>query len=197
MAATYDVAVDLDSGHVCACCEEPISMLEEVLCLEVVLPVKLDVVKYYILEDDTGGYAYEPYFFHVDCWVGEVEEALCTVIEDTSPALDSRGIIECEGCTSDIFAWETCGIVSIGEFTRIPQSQDGTYPPRFVPYEIKSRPFCVSCLHTINEQILEMWEGGITHRGACEEGISCRCWRYESCNEPGKAHCRMFDEVDG
>lgn len=198
MVAAHDVAVDLDSGHVCALCDERINMLDEALCLEVVLPAKPADVEYYILEDNEGNYAYEPYFFHLTCWVEEVEGQLNDSIEDDAPVLDSSGIVECEGCTSDILAWETCGTVTVGEFKYLEQSQDGAYEPRFVPYPgIKSRPFCVACLSRINTEILEMWPEGVTHLGACEDGVACRCWRYGSCNDPGQPHCRLFDNVDG
>lgn len=198
MVAAPDVAVDLDSGHVCALCNEQIDMMDEVLCLEVVLPSSQNLVaQYFILENDQGEYAYEPYFFHAHCWKDDVEEQLNEAVDDQEPIMDPNGVVECDGCTSDILEWETCGILTPGDFRYLEQSQDDEYSPRFVPYpNTRSTALCISCLARINEEMLEMWENGITHAGACDEGVHLRCWRYQSCDSPGKYGCRLFDGLD-
>lgn len=194
MVAAFDIGLNLDSGHLCGYCGEPILILEEAVLLEVVYIAKTyEGVQYYAIEDEHGNYAYEPYFFHHNCWDEEVENSLCEYIEDEPPVLDSRGIAECDGCTSDIFPWETSGVLHLGDFQRSDKNPDGTYRIKFIPYETqKSRPLCIACLALINEDILEMWEGGITHQNACPHGIQSRCWRHNGCEDPGQDGCRLF-----
>lgn len=192
------IVMNLETGYDCAYCGKGIRILEEVMCIEVTLPAKVQDVEYYVLEDEEGEYAYDPYFFHLNCWEEGLENDLNDRIEDREPIMCEGGIVECDGCTSDILPWEATGKLSVGEFRKPERSQDNDFAPRFIEYEnVKPRAFCVSCLHTINSEILEMWEQDITHRGACEEGVHCRCWRYESCDDPGQPGCRLFDEVDG
>ncbi len=193
MVAAFDLRPNLDSGHCCAHCGEPILLLDEAVLLEVAFVAKTDCVEYFTVEDENGNYAYEPYFFHHRCWEEDVENVLCEYVEEETPVLDGRGVAECEGCTSDILPWETSGVLHLGEFQRSERDPDGEFRIKFVQYETqKSRPLCIACLALINEDILEMWEGGITHRGACPQGVQIRCWRNGACDDPGQEGCRLF-----
>jgi len=197
MVAAFDVDVSLDSGHVCALCSKEIDILEEVACLEVVYPsIQSGMLEYLVVPDEVGDYAFDPYFFCLNCWEEEMENLLCTARELEPPVEDARGIVECAGCTSDILPWETSGVIHLGDFRRPERDPDGDSKPTFVPYDMVPKPFCVSCLAVTNGDILEMWEGGITHMGACEDGVHARCWRYECCEEPGKIGCRLFNTAD-
>jgi hypothetical protein len=198
MVAAWDVgALNLGSGHVCAHCSQELEVLEEALLLQVAYPAKPNgSMEYYIAEDEQGEFFYEPYFFHLSCWEEEVENSLYALRDDEPPVLDERGIVECDGCTSHILPWELSGVLTLGEFQRATRAPDGSAGISFVPFDtVKERPYCISCLTLINEEVLEMWENGITHRGACEEGVHARCWRYACCEEPGKTGCRLFNDV--
>ena len=195
MVAAFDVTPQVDSGHLCGQCGQMITLMEEVVLLEVVYINKTDQVEFYAAEDDHGNYAYEPYFFHHSCWEDDVENVLCEYMdqEELSPVLDGRGIAECDTCTSDILPWETSGVLQLGEFQLSDKNPDGTHRVKFVQYDSqRNRPICIACLNTINEEILEMWEGGVTHQGACEEGVQSRCWRTGGCDDPGKPGCRFL-----
>lgn len=194
MDASFDIITQVETKQICAYCSKSIDMLEETVLLQVVLPAKRDgKMEYYILENDEGGdYAYAPYFFHIDCWVDEVERELHDLLKDDPPVmLCGNSIVTCDGCTSDILPWETSGLLTFGDFQRSQRTPEGVHHAVFVPYEAAStRPLCIACLALINSEVLELWEDGITHRGACEDGIKSRCWRYEVCEDPQEG-CRL------
>ena len=193
LVAVWDVTQLGMSGQVCADCGEEIGILEEALCLQVAYPVTKD--QWIEAEGNEGEYLYTPHFFHVACWADEIDHPLEELLtqEEMEPVLHGDGVVECECCTSDILSWELSGLLELGEFQ---QSERGEREIVFVPYEGSRKiAICISCLHTINEDLLELWEEGVTYGGCCSLGLELRCWRTGVCNDPGGPECRLYNEL--
>lgn len=192
LVAAWDVALEPMSGQVCAECGEEFGLLEEVVLLQVAYPVEKG--SWILAEGEGGEYLYEPHFFHTACWADDVDAPMEEVLGDAEPVLDRRGIVECGVCTSDILSWELSGLLTIGEFQRSERAERSI---TFVPYQEQMEiGICASCLYSINEEVLELWEDGFTYGGCCPLGLELRCWRDgRVCNSPGGPECRLYNEL--
>lgn len=177
---TYDLN---PTEHNCASCGEALSYTEEVFLLSVVQAQLIDGrIEYYDVLDDSGDFAYIPYFFEFVCWES-IEEDLKDRAKDVPPIVDNQSLLECAACESDIRAWETLGLVSFGELHSSRRTPDG--PSTIFTEMGDKRHVCISCLYTIND-VGQFWENGMSEGypgyKACEEGIHARCWRMETCS---------------
>lgn len=169
-----------ESEHACAFCSEDIHSVEELQMLQVVYPnLPNGKVEYYDIESDSGGYQYQPRFFHLQCWE-EVEEQLNEILEEYDPFADETGICECCICGAGILAWETTGLLSFGELRRAQRMPNGESTFYFDECNVDPRVICIACLWTINHELVKLWDE-VNHNGECEEGTLYRCWRDSNC----------------
>lgn len=146
-----------ESEHACAFCGEDIHSVEETRLVQVVYATS-DPSSFCIIENDEGEFQYKPYFFHFICWE-DVQESLEEIVGDREPVLrdESRAVLECNGCASDIYAWDTVGLISFGEFRRPHRRPNNE--STFIFDECNSTPhiLCLSCLNAVNHEVIEMW----------------------------------------
>ncbi len=167
------------AGHRCALCSKRIMLTDSVAQLEVVYPAvgPNGILAGYAIEGDDGGYEYDPYHFHLECW-DELHQQFFEEDNDAPPVYDPArlGIVECLFCSSDIRAWETSGMVSYGEIRRSQRSPNDQPTTYFELLDPERCFICLPCLWTVNKERLDMWTK-VTHVGECEEGMHMRCWR--------------------
>lgn len=183
-----------ESAHECAYCGEDIHSVEELQLLQVVYANRVNgKLEFYAIEDERGEYLYKSKFFHFMCWE-EVQEGLAEITEDQEPPICDeieRRACECDSCTADIRHWETTGMVQFGELRRAKRMPNGDSTLYFDECNTAPRTFCISCLRTINHEVLEMWPE-ISHAGECAEGTLYRCWRDGGCRHG----CRRLDAAE-
>jgi hypothetical protein len=179
--------------HGCAACGDPISFTEEVFLLKVVQAQLIDgcSIEYHDVFNDTGSFAYEPYFFEFMCWE-TIEEELNEHFEDFPPIADPGGLLECATCASDIPPWEIFGLITFGELHCAKRTPNGSPTTIFADMQ-GYKHICISCLHLLNE-VNSFWTNPlqpIPGLDTCEEGIYSRCWRSGNC--PCEATIQMVN----
>lgn len=169
-----------ESEHTCGNCNKDINSVDEIRLVQVVYTTT-NPDEFCAIENDKGEYQYQPYFFHFGCWE-DIQEQLEQLLENQEPVFadESKAVFECDGCTSDIYAWESIGLLSFGEIRRASRMPNGE--STFIFDECNSTPnvICIACLWRINHEIIEMW-GELSHNGECSTGMRIRCWRDGDC----------------
>jgi hypothetical protein len=180
---TYLSALDetQPSGHVCADCGEPLGLTDEVWMVGVAQPHHLNnkVFYYPVLDEEDGGFMFEPFFFCFDCWEGHYA-ALREEVSDDLPVEDAASASECLCCGSGIRDWEYAGVFTLGEFRSSRRSPNGVRGAKFVEIQ-KTEALCLYCLVLINTGHIEMWDD-VSQFDECADCIQMRCWRYGSCD---------------
>lgn len=173
----------LEIGQLCGECGEDIHVTDDVYLLQIVTPNYIDgTFNYWVVQSEKGEYAYDPYFFHQSCWADTCTEWEENAEEPLPKVLshDQQYVIgACVLCESHIQLSETSGLLVGGSFTRSPRSPGGESSVEFEPSE-EPMLICISCLHDLNTNGLEMWPYiGLTN--ICEAGLKSRCWRTGAC----------------
>lgn len=178
-----------ETGHGCSMCGKPLELGEEIAILTVGFPTAgqigvtpsgpvegfIDIEPLESMEEGEDKYLYEPHLFHRECWK-EIESDWEADIADKKPVFDNRQLIECDLCTSCILVGETTGVVRIGRLAISNRRPHGSHSLT-LSETAEAEHVCVACLAGINEDHLEMWDEGISHDNACEQGVKERCWR--------------------
>lgn len=171
---------DLETEHVCSHCGDNLELVDEILLLQVIYPNRTNEGNaYFIVEDDVGDYAYTPQYFHLQCWE-EIAADLDGYNEEREPFFEPEDLWECDSCTSSINRWETTGMLNEGELRQSRREPNGEPTIYFDTCNIKPRFYCASCLRTVNDDIIELWDT-FSHNGECAEGTRQRCWRLGTC----------------
>lgn len=166
--------------HNCAYCDERIYVCDEVILVQIVYPnFVVDHIELYDIDNGCGGFEYEPWFFHLDCWESVMEE-LDELTEDAPPMLDPLSIFDCSHCKSGIRPWESSCLVTPGEFHRSPRAPNGVQDIHFEACLGEPQLLCTACIAMINDELFEMWED-FSHNGECTQGAYRRCWRGNCC----------------
>lgn len=166
------------SGQICSDCEEELLLGEGAVVIQVVLPQLVEGrVTPQDFENPDGSYAYEPFTFHPHCWEvlyerlqEELEEQCC------NPVLDTRAFGKCDACNSSLLLGEPTGLVEYGLLStsrRVPNGQPSVV---FNKGDVR-KLLCLCCMRTLNELVIEMWEGGISYHGECAVCTYERRWR--------------------
>ncbi|GAF95522.1 unnamed protein product [marine sediment metagenome] len=170
--------------HGCASCEDQLFLTDELVLVQVVYTNALpDRIECYDIDNGEGGFTYEPYFVHLDCWENFMEE-LDELTEHTPPTPDLLSIYDCSQCKSGIRAWETSCLVTPGELRRSPRAPEGVQGIHFDNCLGEPQLICISCITRMNDEVFEMWED-FSHNGECSEGSHIRCWRGNACHDNG------------
>jgi hypothetical protein len=182
-----------DSGRVCSDCEEAIYNSDGVVLVQVVLPQVVEgrVVLQDFEEPVTGGYAYEPFLFHEQCWGSNYDVLLEYLEEECCEAVPTpHSFSTCAACGSGLLPGEPTGLLSYGTLSVSPRT------PNFEPSVVFTRGqrhqlLCLSCLRTVNEEVIEMWTT-LSYAGECALCTYERRWRTNTpCDHD------LEDEEDG
>jgi len=162
----------------CPQCDKNIHLGEEVVVLRVIRPEGFDpatgVTFSDFLDEEEDDFLYTPFTFHRACWA-EVFTDYEESIKDDKPVLAAGGVVECDGCTSDIMRGEVTGLVTPGTLVLSRRRPNGE-PALGLSAVTASLYICIACLVGINTSHLEMWEG-LSQDGECDNGLKERCWR--------------------
>ena len=176
------VEIPYMTEHCCASCEDQLFLTDEVVLLQVVYANFTGTqIECYDIDDGVGGFIYEPYFLHIDCWE-ELIEGLGELTEDCPPLLDPMSIFDCSHCKSGIRSWESSCLVTPGELRRSPRSPTGVQNVHFDACLGEPKLLCISCIAQMTEEVVEMWDD-LSHHGECPEGTHRRCWRGNECHD--------------
>jgi hypothetical protein len=168
-----------ETGQICSDCGKAVEFNEETWLLQVMIvhqhggvPVLADAVDE---ESDDGDYLYEPHFFCTSCW-NTMYEAHRRDIKDDLPVPDQHGSFECAACGSDIRSGELVGSAMLGEFLISNREPSGVRGPKF--FSSKNPDIlCLHCISLLNSELIEMWPGGVSLYGECQDCLQQRCWR--------------------
>lgn len=173
------------SGEFCASCGDMLALNEEIFLAEIVYATYTNGhINCFNVLDDDGDLEYEPLYFQWGCMEQLVDE-LKDFIENRPPIPDeAHSILKCNHCHSGIRSMEKFCRIRCGELRPSARQPDNNrIAVEF--YDISTEEaICLSCLYHVNTECLELWGGGVTQNGACEEGIHARCWRWGSCPCP-------------
>lgn len=172
--------ISYNSGKHCAECGNELLLTESAALIQIVLPQLTEArqVIYLPFEGADGGFAYEPYFFHAECWAAN-EEALDNLLSeyDCHAVHDDYSFMTCKLCHSGLRLNEPAAMVSHGEIRASRRSPDGggtgaTFHTHPNGVEI----LCLSCIRSLNDEIMEMWDH-ISYSGECPSCTYDRIWR--------------------
>ncbi len=170
--------------HACAYCDDWLYITDELILVQVVYTNFLeDHIECYDIDDGQGGFVYDPWFYHLDCWESVMEE-LDALTEGQPPVVDPLGHYDCSQCGSGIRAWETSCLVTPGELRRSPRAPNGVPGIHFDNCLGDPQLLCISCSLQLNDEVFEMWDV-FSHNGECSEGTHRRCWRDNNCHDIG------------
>ena len=183
IAQEVSAEVNLETDNVCADCSKSICLLEEAVLIQVVYPSsRTGQVELHPVLSETGGYLYEPYLFHQNCWFNVIDQ-LREERRDIPPIPDLQGlsICKCFDCKSDVREGEVSGVAIWGDLRRSPRSPNGM---NAIYFQATKAPhlMCISCMLCINDGVIELWENGISQNDECSDGTHGRCWRDNGCN---------------
>ncbi len=173
------------TGHECADCSEELLVTDEVVLVQIVLPA-LDQqgrVSYPPFLNPQGEYAYDTFFFHQSCWMGN-EETLRESLEDEGlePVGDQYSFCGCTICQSGIRLNEPSLLVQPGEMQSSQRSPNNERALTFVSYTGQTELWCLSCTRAVNDEVIEMWDS-ISYQGECVGCTHDRNWRIgEMCH---------------
>lgn len=172
--------------HICAgdSCGAALYLAEDVILLQVVLPQQIENQVVYVPFTSNGTYAYEPYFMHEHCWQ-EYYESLHEFLQDLDVQVveDPYSSLLCEACGSSIRFGEPSCLVSFGLLEANKRNPDNKQSVTYHTNE--TQLLCLSCIRTFNEEVLELWESGISYYGECAMCTHERVWRTnEVCQHP-------------
>lgn len=165
--------------HKCPACDDRHDLGEEILLIQVVRSRKESGTLQFWAPEEGDRFAFQPKFLHIWCW-DEAELDLRKEIRSQDRVEDSRSALDCAVCGSGVFEGEVMGLVSPGSFEVADQCPDGRGTVTF-EHAGTPVPVCTSCMRSINEYVLNLWEENPTEVGECEEGSAKKCWRYQSC----------------
>lgn len=169
----------LRTACICAVCgeDDPLTFTEEVFHLQVTQLQMFngEPVFHPVINEETGDFQFDPYFFHFGCWE-DIEENLKEELEDVPPIQDPLSVFKCKICGSGIREWEYAGQLTYGELHASRRSPDGEKTERF-QVGGRSDILCIHCLATANNEELEMWPD-ISQQGECLDCTLARCWRH-------------------
>lgn len=175
----------------CTECDRTILFLDEVMLLELVVPVPNPddgTITFQPLVDENGEYTHSPAFFDLDCWDG-VEHSLKHDIRHAEIVHHVKGIVVCDICSSDILPWETMARARWGEIHASNRSPNGEDSQVFSTCNCDTEVhICVACTARLPQHV----DGGQHHMWgqlippfmdgyACQGGIRSRCWRQPTC----------------
>jgi hypothetical protein len=171
--------INYDSEKLCPECGKNIMLTEAAVLLQIVMPTanELRQVLYMPFERADGGYAYEPYFFHAECWAAN-NEALDKLLSeyDCHAVHDDHSFMTCKLCCSGLRVGEPAALVSHGELRASQRSPDGIHTPTFYTYPNGRELLCLSCIRSLNEEIMGLWDH-ISYSGECPGCTYDRIWR--------------------
>lgn len=168
----------VESGHTCSACNENIHLTEEIYMLKVVVPSITDKIQYSDIVAEDGDFLYEPLFFCYNCWE-ELIETIKEWVEDSPPVDDAHSIFNCSICNSGIRQGEVMSVSAFGEMHITRRSPDGITGTRtFEICDDDPTKVCIHCLRMIDEDSVDLWNGGVSQLNECREGTAVRCWRY-------------------
>jgi hypothetical protein len=171
--------ISYNSGKLCPECGKELMLTEAAVLLQIVVPQLNEArqVFYLPFEGADGGYAYEPYFFHADCWAAN-NEALDTMLTeyDCRAVHDDYSFMTCKLCHSGLRLNEPAALVSHGELRASRRSPDGNSAPTFHTHPNGRELLCLACIRTLNDEIMEMWKH-ISYSGECTSCTYDRIWR--------------------
>ena len=172
-------ALMFQSGHICADCAKDILLTDDTVLISVVVP-RLEGYRllYPAFENAQGQFAYEPHFFHHRCWEA-LQESLREELDeyDCLTVADPYGVCQCGLCHSDIRAGEPAGMKSLGELRSSPRCPNGKTTFIFDTCNHLPEFWCLSCMRTLNESIITLWDEGIAYAGECSICTHERNWR--------------------
>ena len=178
-AAVSRLTPNYKTDKVCPECGEELMLTEAIVLLQIVIPQlnEMSQVVYTPFEGPNGSYAYEPYFFHPGCWKLN-EEALDEMLAeyDCHAVQDDYSFMTCKLCFSGLRLGEPLAMVLHGELHANRRSPDGIHLPTFAPYTNKRELLCLSCIRTLNDEIIELWDH-ISYNGECPSCTYDRAWR--------------------
>ena len=141
------------SELVCAVCARKLYITEECVLLEIAYVAD----RLYAVDDETGTYAYDPQFFHIECWEEQWDD-FETEREDAPPAEVAGGVpvAQCKGCGGLVHAWQQAGALHVGEVRVSPHCPQGV-PTTYFHDIGQVDVICMPCLTCFNAITLEMW----------------------------------------
>jgi hypothetical protein len=165
------------SGKICADCEEALLLGEGVVVVQVVIPQTTEGrISFADFENPDGSYAYEPFIFHSHCWevnyerlTEELEEQACEAVADP------RAFRKCSACSSGLLLGEPVGLATYGLLSTSKRTPNGDPSIVFERSQVQ-KCLCLSCLRTLNEEVIEMWET-LSYSGECSLCTYERRWR--------------------
>ena len=171
--------ISYDSGKLCPECGRNLMLSEAAVLLQIVVPMQNEQgqVLYPPFEGADGGYAYEPYFFHQECWESNheaLDQLLCDY--DCHAVHDDYSFMVCKLCNSGMRLNEPAALISHGELRSNQRSPDGMRVPTFYTYPNGRELICLSCIRSLNDEVMGMWEH-ISYRGECPQCTYNRIWR--------------------
>lgn len=170
----------------CAQCEAELVFTEIATLIQIVLPrtEQNGQLTFQPFTDARGSLAYEPFFFHDGCWAAHQDSLLETLEEyEVVPTEDAYSALTCATCHSGIRTNEPTGMVQTGDLLRSKRSPNGEGSLHFSVYHDMTQFLCLSCMRTINEEQIEMWDK-LSYAGECATCTTARNWRTGSpCTE--------------
>jgi hypothetical protein len=167
------------TGHICGDCEEEFPFTSIVTLIQIVLPQRDNEGRLTVtpFSGANGEFFYEPHFYHDGCWA-KLQDTLFEILDDegATPVPDPYGVCKCVMCESDIRPGEPTGMSTTGEFHRSPRSPEGEPSIHLAEYRDMTQFFCLSCIRTVNEDVIEMWPH-ISYAGECPICTYERNWR--------------------
>lgn len=168
-------------GHECPHCDKKLLVTDVIVLVQICIPALSEhgTVLYQPFLDGQGGYAYEPRFFHEECWQkndealhSELEDADCQEVED--PQYSFR---TCQACRSGIRLGEPTLVTQTGEVQASKRCPDGKPAYAFEAYLRTTELWCLCCARTWNETILTIWDS-ISYNNECSGCTYDRVWRH-------------------
>lgn len=166
------------SEHECPSCSDQIMLVEEVYALWVVQATAEHGFQVSYAESADGDLLYTPQFFCFSCWETLVEDLLQALATDNNPPIrHDRGVFDCSLCGSSILPEEYFAQVTVGEIHHSEKVPNKELSFSFHVLTENPQILCISCLKTLNDEVVEMWEGGVDQEDECDHGTHIRCWR--------------------
>jgi hypothetical protein len=129
------------------------------------------------MTEDSDDYLYEPLFFHTKNW-DEIEEKFEQEHPNRPTIQAAGGILRCRYCSSDVLPGETTCVVTYGEIHKSQRDPDGEgCDDKFENMDTNPIVVCTACAMDINDDVHELWDGGVAYGNECKEGTYARCWR--------------------
>ena len=171
--------VNYNSGKHCAECGNELLLTEAAVLIQIVLPQLNESrqVVYPPFEGADGAFAYEPYFYHAECWAAN-HEALDNLLSeyDCRAVHDDYSFMTCQLCHSGLRLNEPVALVSSGEMRASRRSPNGDSSPTFYTHPNGVEVLCLACIRTLNDELMEMWPH-ISYGGECPQCTYDRIWR--------------------